>query len=64
MGHGKVPQFLIWHPLHLRNGSKTARSNPVKELEPRNTMIAENSHPNIPIPFYSVPYSRTNKSTS
>ena len=64
MGHGKIPPFPIWCPLHLRNRSKTARSNTFKELEPGNTTIAENSHPNIPIPFYSVPYSRTNESIS
>ena len=60
----KVPPFPIWYPLHLRNGSTTTNSNPVKELEPGNTMIAKNSHLNIPVLFYSAPHSRTNESIS
>ena len=35
-----------------------------KSLEPGNTMVAENSHLDIPIPLYSAPYSRTNESIS
>ena len=64
VGHGKVPPFPIWHPLHLRSGSKTTRSSPVKELEPGNTTVAKNPDLNIPILFYSVPHSGTNKSIS
>ena len=59
VGHGKIPPFHIWHPLHPRDRSKTARGNTFKDFELGNTMIAENPHLNIPISFYSVPYSRT-----
>ena len=52
IGHGKIPSFPIWHPLHFRDGSKTLRSNPVQGFEPGNTMIARNSHPDIPVSFY------------
>ena len=60
MSHGKIPPFHIWHPLHPRDRSETARGNTFKEFEPGNTTIAENPHPNIPVLFYSAPYSRTN----
>ena len=55
----KIP---VWHPYHFRNRSKTSRGNTFKESEPGNNMIAENPHPNIPIPFYCAPYSGTNES--
>ena len=48
----------------LEMDQKTTRRNPFKELEPGSTTITENPHTNIPVPFYSAPYSRTNKSIS
>ena len=43
---------------------KPIRINPVQEFELSNTTIAKNSHPKIPVSFYSASYSRTNKSIS
>ena len=57
----KFHHFLYGTHFILEMDQNTTRSNPFKELEPGNTTITENPHTNIPVPFYSAPYSRTSK---
>ena len=60
----KFLHFIYGTYFNLETDQKTTRGNTFKEFEPCNTTIAETPHLNIPIPFYSVPYSRTNQSIS